>query len=138
MIDEVKSSAILSVSWEDLILTAPVALSCLGACFVASSSDKAETTKVAMVAGATVGRPEYLSMNLNDCANLGLNAFLQAERGLLKMRQLSVMAQNKVRAPISYIKSLSIVWSAKINASFPTWFIVLPSRSSLTNISGRI
>ncbi|KAG9503540.1 hypothetical protein J7337_003491 [Fusarium musae] len=49
-----------------------------------------------MVAGATVQRPEYLSMNLNKCANLGLNAFFQAERGILKMRQLSVMAQNRL------------------------------------------
>ncbi|KAF5632495.1 uncharacterized protein FTJAE_7474 [Fusarium tjaetaba] len=46
VIDEMMSSAILSVSCEDQILTAPVALSCIGACLVASSSEKAETSKV--------------------------------------------------------------------------------------------
>ncbi|KAF5671095.1 hypothetical protein FCIRC_8785 [Fusarium circinatum] len=96
VIDEMKSSAILSVSWEDLILSTPVAISCLGACFVASSSEKIETVKVPMVAGATVQRPEYLSRNLSECANLGLDAFNQAERGLLKIRQISVRAQNTV------------------------------------------
>ncbi|KAF5984889.1 hypothetical protein FCOIX_2367 [Fusarium coicis] len=57
-----------------------------GACFVASSSEKAETSKIPMVAGATVQRPEYLS-----------------RKRPLKIRQLCIVAQNMVSDVVYYL-----------------------------------
>lgn len=44
VVDDIKSSLIFQISWQELLHSAPTAISCLGACFVASSSDKAVVT----------------------------------------------------------------------------------------------
>lgn len=38
VISEMKSSLLFQYNWEELLMSAPVALSCLGGCYVASSS----------------------------------------------------------------------------------------------------
>jgi hypothetical protein len=44
VISEMKSSLIFQYNWEELLQSAPTAISCMGACFVASSSEKATVT----------------------------------------------------------------------------------------------
>lgn len=39
--NEIKSSLLCQVNWEELLQSAPTALSSMGACFIASSSPKA-------------------------------------------------------------------------------------------------
>lgn len=41
VINEMKSSLIFQISWEQLLQAAPTAISSMGACFIASSSPKA-------------------------------------------------------------------------------------------------
>lgn len=41
VIDEMKSSLIFQFNWAELLQAAPTAISCMGACFVASSSPDA-------------------------------------------------------------------------------------------------
>lgn len=41
VIDEMKSSLIFQFNWAELLQAAPTAISCMGACFVASSSPNA-------------------------------------------------------------------------------------------------
>ena len=38
---EMKSSILFQYKWEELLMSGPVSISCLGACFVAASSPKA-------------------------------------------------------------------------------------------------
>jgi hypothetical protein len=41
VVNEMKSSLIFQISWEQLLQAAPTAISSIGACFIASSSPKA-------------------------------------------------------------------------------------------------
>ena len=41
VLSEMKSSLIFQMNWEELLQSAPTAISCMGACFIASSSPKA-------------------------------------------------------------------------------------------------
>jgi hypothetical protein len=41
VVNEMKNSLIFQMNWEELLQSAPTAISCMGACFVASSSPKA-------------------------------------------------------------------------------------------------
>jgi len=41
VIGEMRSSLLFQYNWEDLLQCGPTAISCIGACFVAASSDKA-------------------------------------------------------------------------------------------------
>ncbi|KAK6329597.1 hypothetical protein TWF718_003563 [Orbilia javanica] len=100
---EIKSTILFQYRWEELLMAAPVAISCLGGCFVASSSPIASTTtiptfqyKVTEYAGSPPENktsPESLQAGLVECSNLGKYAFLEAEKG---MGRISTMASRMV------------------------------------------
>ncbi|KAK6518148.1 hypothetical protein TWF506_005308 [Arthrobotrys conoides] len=100
---EIKSTILFQYRWEELLMAAPVAINCLGGCFVASSSPIASTTmiptfqyKVSEYAGQgpeNKTSPESLQAALVECSNLGRYAFLEAEKG---MGRISTMASRMV------------------------------------------
>ncbi|KAF3227102.1 hypothetical protein TWF106_010590 [Orbilia oligospora] len=89
---EIKSTIIAHYRWEELLMTVPVAINCLGGCFIASSSPIASTTTIptfdyreteyAGQAPITKTSPENLQAALVECSNLGRYAFLEAEKGM--------------------------------------------------------
>ncbi|KAF3167125.1 hypothetical protein TWF225_012050 [Orbilia oligospora] len=102
---EIKSTILFQYRWEELLMAAPVAINCLGGCFVASSSPIASTTiiptfqyKVTEFTGSspeTRTSSESLQAGLVECSNLGRFAFLEAEKG---MGRISTMASRMVMA----------------------------------------
>ncbi|KAL7619532.1 hypothetical protein AAE478_010072 [Parahypoxylon ruwenzoriense] len=83
VITEVKNSLMFSIKWEDLLQSAPTAISCMGACFAASSSPKA-VVQLHPPAGKSFEHLKYISAqaNLVECGNLGRYAFIEAESGM--------------------------------------------------------
>ncbi|QDS69640.1 hypothetical protein FKW77_009115 [Venturia effusa] len=96
IVTEMKGSALANSDWEILIASAPIALRCLGACFMAASSKDLRAIKVPKVPGATIDRPEDLATNLVRCSNLGTQAFLEASKRMTEILQLSKQSENKV------------------------------------------
>ncbi|KAF5723703.1 hypothetical protein FMUND_1637 [Fusarium mundagurra] len=92
MSGESKASLSSRYRWENIILPAPVALNALGACAVATSSQKANTTFAPPREGF-----KYLSdfagfrlqANLSKCVDLGRFAFMETEKQMGKINMLS-------------------------------------------------
>ena len=53
---EMKGSALARSNWENLVSSAPTALSCLGACFMAATSKGTKDVQVPKIPGATLDR----------------------------------------------------------------------------------
>ncbi|KAF3289440.1 hypothetical protein TWF970_003219 [Orbilia oligospora] len=95
---EIKSTIVPHYRWEELLMTVPVAINCLGGCFIASSSPIASTTTIptfdyrkteyAGQAPKIETSPENLQVALVECSNLGRHAFLEAERGMGQINTL--------------------------------------------------
>ncbi|KAK3321875.1 hypothetical protein B0H66DRAFT_581333 [Apodospora peruviana] len=94
IIVEMKSSLLFQFSWEELLQSAPTAISSMGACFIASSSKKA-TLPLTPPSDKGFQYLKYPSVqaNLVECTNLGRYAFLEAENGM-GVIQLTSKAMN--------------------------------------------
>ncbi|KAF4949191.1 hypothetical protein FGADI_9048 [Fusarium gaditjirri] len=80
VINEMKSSLIFQISWEQLLQAAPTAISSMGACLIASSSPKALVQlSPPKDKGFQYLRYTSVQANLVECGNLGRMAFLEAE-----------------------------------------------------------
>ncbi|PNP83963.1 hypothetical protein FNYG_02651 [Fusarium nygamai] len=92
MSGESKASLSSQYRWENIIMPAPVALNALGACAVATGSQKANTTFEPPREGF-----KYLSdfagfrlqANLSKCVDLGRFAFMETEKQMGKINMLS-------------------------------------------------
>ncbi|EGX53053.1 hypothetical protein AOL_s00007g2 [Orbilia oligospora ATCC 24927] len=83
IVDEIKSSLVFKNNWEELLTGAPVALCCIGSCFIASGSSTAQALNLTLPnPNTTVLKWEKLQPNLVDCATLGTRAFITAEEGM--------------------------------------------------------
>ncbi|KAF3915695.1 hypothetical protein AA313_de0208692 [Arthrobotrys entomopaga] len=83
IVDEIKSSLVFKNNWEELLTGAPVALCCIGSCFIASGSSIAQTLNLTLPdPNTTVLKWGKLQPNLVDCATLGTRAFITAEEGM--------------------------------------------------------
>ncbi|KAF3215857.1 hypothetical protein TWF679_003697 [Orbilia oligospora] len=83
VVDEIKSSLVFKHNWEELLSGVPVALYCIGSCFVASGSPVAQSLSLTLPSpNTTVLRWSKLQPNLVDCATLGTTAFIKAEEGM--------------------------------------------------------
>ncbi|KAK0660478.1 hypothetical protein QBC41DRAFT_383707 [Cercophora samala] len=104
VVSEMKSSLIFQYSWEELLQSAPTAINCMGACFVASSSPNATVSLT-----PPKDKPfQYLSYtdvqaNLIECGNLGRMAFIQAETGMGTIRLASTMIDGKIQDIVKVI-----------------------------------
>ncbi|KAF8174179.1 hypothetical protein K438DRAFT_2023232 [Mycena galopus ATCC 62051] len=95
--NEMKSSLLSQINWEELLQSAPTAISSMGACFVASSSPKA----LVMLKAKPGKHFEYLKYssiqaNLVECGNLGRFAFLEAEKGMGTIQLTSQIINRKI------------------------------------------
>jgi hypothetical protein len=97
VVSEMKSSLIFQYNWEELLQCAPTAISCMGACFVASSSEKA-TVELVAPKDKPFQHLRYTSVqaNLIEVGNLGRFAFIEAESGMGEIQLASKMIYNKV------------------------------------------
>ncbi|KAF8803263.1 hypothetical protein BYT27DRAFT_7195858 [Phlegmacium glaucopus] len=95
--NEMKSSLLSQINWEELLQSAPTAIFSMGACFVASSSPKA-----LIMLKEKPGKPfehlKYSSIqaNLVECGNLGRFAFLEAEQGMGTIQLTSQIVNRKI------------------------------------------
>jgi hypothetical protein len=101
VISEMKSSLIFQYNWEELLQSAPTAISCMGACFVASSSEKATVTLTPPEKGFQYLRYTSIQANLVECGNLGRYAFLEAENGMGIIQLTSRVINGKASPPLS-------------------------------------
>ncbi|KEF58341.1 uncharacterized protein A1O9_06267 [Exophiala aquamarina CBS 119918] len=92
---DIKSSLLFTARWESLLMSAPIALSSLGACYVASSSEIARTIKLTIPKDSKLTTPS-LPANLVECGNLGTNAFIEAEAAMGSIHMNSKMVDMKV------------------------------------------
>ncbi|KAF5551215.1 hypothetical protein FMEXI_3331 [Fusarium mexicanum] len=98
MSGESKASLSSKYRWENIILPAPVALNALGACAVATGSQKANTTLAPPREGF-----KYLSdfagfrlqANLSKSVDLGRFAFMETEKQMSKINMLSEAVYGK-------------------------------------------
>ncbi|KAI8623310.1 hypothetical protein F5Y19DRAFT_458989 [Xylariaceae sp. FL1651] len=97
LITEVKNSLMFSIKWEDLLQSAPTAISCMGVCFAASSSPTA-VVQLHPPAGKSFEHLKYVSVqaNLVECGNLGRYAFIEAEGGMGTINQASRIIYQKI------------------------------------------
>ncbi|KAK6497792.1 hypothetical protein TWF481_012195 [Arthrobotrys musiformis] len=95
---EIKSTIFPQYRWEELLMTAPVMIDCLGSLFTASSSPVASTTmipsfeyKVTEYGEQSLNKtsPESLRGALVECSNLGRYAFVEAEKGMGRISTIS-------------------------------------------------
>ncbi|KAL2061472.1 hypothetical protein VTL71DRAFT_6849 [Oculimacula yallundae] len=106
VIREMKSSLIFKYTWEELLQSAPTALSCIGACLAASSSPKAAITLTPPTdKGFQYLRYNSVQANLVECANMGRFAFIEAETCMGIIRQFSKVADNKINTIFAIIGS---------------------------------
>ncbi|EWC47857.1 hypothetical protein DRE_02739 [Drechslerella stenobrocha 248] len=97
---EIKGTVLFQYRWEDLLMAAPVAISCMGGCFVAASSRRAATTtlkpfeymktKARGMQPSKETSPGTLQGALVECSNLGRWAFLEAKMSMGMISTLSV------------------------------------------------
>ncbi|KAI1869369.1 hypothetical protein JX265_006459 [Neoarthrinium moseri] len=97
VINEMKSSLIFQISWEQLLQAAPTAISCMGACFIASSSPRA-VVELTSPPGKGFQYLKYTSVqaNLVECGNMGRMAFLEAENGMGVIQLTSQVINGKI------------------------------------------
>ncbi|KAI1855398.1 hypothetical protein JX266_000263 [Neoarthrinium moseri] len=97
VINEIKSSLIFQISWEQLLQAAPTAISCMGACFIASSSPRA-VVELTSPPGKGFQYLKYTSVqaNLVECGNMGRMAFLEAENGMGVIQLTSQVINGKI------------------------------------------
>ncbi|KAI1171833.1 hypothetical protein F4777DRAFT_593418 [Nemania sp. FL0916] len=97
VIDEIKSSIIFQYSWEDLLQSAPVALTCMGSCFIATASN---TSRSLILSPPEKGfkflERSSLDGNLVDNINRGRTSFLVAEANMGFVKDASKKIYNKV------------------------------------------
>lgn len=70
IVNEMKNNALATSNWEQLVGSAPVALRCLGACFMAAGSKDLTSVKVPMMPGAKVQRSSTLILEGFPCLTL--------------------------------------------------------------------
>ncbi|KAK6526008.1 hypothetical protein TWF281_011049 [Arthrobotrys megalospora] len=107
---EIKSTILSKCRWEELLMTAPVAIYGLGGCFIASSSPVVSATRVptfqykaTRYSGhppETVTSPESLQAAFVECSNLGRYAFLETEKG---MGRISTMASQMIGSHCQHV-----------------------------------
>ncbi|RSL45987.1 hypothetical protein CEP53_010517 [Fusarium sp. AF-6] len=93
MLQETKNSLLFQYRWEDLLLSTPVALNCIGACIVAAASPDADATFESPRNGFKYldghGGNYRLKANLVKCTDLGRFAFIEAEMNMNKIHMLA-------------------------------------------------
>ncbi|KAK6499956.1 hypothetical protein TWF481_010312 [Arthrobotrys musiformis] len=102
---EIKSTILFQYRWEELLMAAPVAINCMGGCFIAASSPIATATKISTFDYETSNldsqvitnqtSPTSLQAGLVQASNLGRIAFLQAERGMGTIKNYSAAMTGK-------------------------------------------
>ncbi|KAK6529318.1 hypothetical protein TWF281_008495 [Arthrobotrys megalospora] len=93
--DEIKSSLIFKHNCEELLSGAPVAFYCMASCFVAGGSSTAQRLDLNLPNSTTLRRSR-LAPNLAECGELGMHAFLAAEKGMGGITNQSKMIDNKL------------------------------------------
>jgi hypothetical protein len=97
VVDEIKHSMIFQYNWEELLQSGPVALTCLGSCFIATASNTSQ--------GLTLEPPRNgfqflqqtsLDANLVDNINHGYHSFLVAETNMAFVKDVSKKVYNRV------------------------------------------
>ncbi|KAK1777277.1 hypothetical protein QBC45DRAFT_417155 [Copromyces sp. CBS 386.78] len=97
VIDEMKSSLIFQFNWAELLQAAPTAISCMGACFVASSSPNANIQlEPPKPKGFDHLRFGSVQANLVECGNMGRMAFIAAEKGMGTIQLTSKVINGKI------------------------------------------
>ncbi|TVY67615.1 hypothetical protein Focb16_v002486 [Fusarium oxysporum f. sp. cubense] len=97
VINEMKSSLIFQISWEQLLQAAPTAISSMGACFIASSSPKAVVQLDPPKDKAFLYlRYTSIQANLVECGNMGRMAFLEAEDKMGVIQLTSQVINGKI------------------------------------------
>ncbi|KAL5589346.1 hypothetical protein FOVSG1_011213 [Fusarium oxysporum f. sp. vasinfectum] len=97
VINEMKSSLIFQISWEQLLQAAPTAISSMGACFIASSSPKAVVQlEPPKDKGFLYLRYTSIQANLVECGNMGRMAFLEAEDKMGVIQLTSQVINGKI------------------------------------------
>ncbi|KAJ4309210.1 hypothetical protein N0V84_011631 [Fusarium piperis] len=99
MMRETRDSLVFQFRWEDLLMSSPVALNCIGACVVAATSPSAKEVfdpprdgfKYLDDSGGKYG----LQDNLLRCTDLGRFAFLEAQSSMGKIKTLAEIFYNK-------------------------------------------
>ncbi|RMJ18622.1 hypothetical protein CDV36_001733 [Fusarium kuroshium] len=93
MLQETKNSLLFQYRWEDLLLSTPVALNCIGACIVAAASPDADATFDPPKNGFKYlddhGGKYRLKANLVKSTDLGRFAFIEAEMNMNKIHMLA-------------------------------------------------
>ncbi|RSM20290.1 hypothetical protein CDV31_000784 [Fusarium ambrosium] len=93
MLQETKNSLLFQYRWEDLLMSTPVALNCIGACIVAAASPDADVTFESPRNGFKYlddhGGNYRLKANLVKCTDLGRFAFIEAEMNMNKIHMLA-------------------------------------------------
>ncbi|KAH0524105.1 hypothetical protein TsFJ059_009015 [Trichoderma semiorbis] len=90
-VNEIKNSIIFQYNWEELLQSGPVALSCIGSCFIACTSKGSDHIQLDPPEGKEFQHIKYKALNANlmDSANYGCEAFLKAERNMVFVQQAS-------------------------------------------------
>ncbi|GAB1312822.1 hypothetical protein MFIFM68171_03032 [Madurella fahalii] len=119
VVDEIKSSIIFQYRWEDLLLSGPVALTCLGSCLIASASNTARALNLEPPKnGFQFLKQSSLDANLVDSINLGRTAFLTADGNM------SLTAKRQLMPQLNAIKTAAndcYKKAREIDKDFESW-----------------
>ncbi|OBS29597.1 hypothetical protein FPOA_03534 [Fusarium poae] len=110
VVSEIKSSLIVDASWEQLLQASPIAISGIGACFIASSSPKAAVQLTSPQKGFSYLRYASVQANLIECGNMGRFAFIEAESKMGHMQMISQAVHGKIS---DIIPTIGDAYSAK-------------------------
>ncbi|KAJ6258827.1 hypothetical protein Dda_6881 [Drechslerella dactyloides] len=109
-VQEIKSSILVNMNWSEMLMSAPIAISSLGGCFIASSSPLAATTTLENTKDSIL---KYKSMraNLVEVSNLGQIAFAIAEKNMINISARASSVKD------SDLKSIDQDWKTPIPAA---------------------
>ncbi|KAK3505269.1 hypothetical protein B0T13DRAFT_485904 [Neurospora crassa] len=104
VINEMKSSLIFQFDWAQLLQAAPTSISCMGACFVASSSPNAVVhLEPPKDKGFQYLKYTSVQANLVECGNMGRMAFIAAENGMGRIQMTSTIINGKINDIVAII-----------------------------------
>ncbi|KAK6499959.1 hypothetical protein TWF481_010315 [Arthrobotrys musiformis] len=115
MAAEVKASLLFQFNWAEMLMSAPVAINCMGGCFIASSSKAASAQFPDTMGGKLVVRT--LRGNLVQVSNLGTTAFLTADTRMTVIHQRSTLILTTIQSLMATLSAPSFDQVAAKNAS---------------------